>query len=235
MSLTYTHTLIAVEPDYVPKPVQIAEFFAALVTIGRAPLEPMFAVGQFTGEFRRGMNPMTGEQISVPRRSLRRLTAAAEITTTLEGADDYNVIIEGKGPAIRPPFPLFTVRNSNEGSTLTPYTGEYDYSVRCSVRARGVSMSDWHEEIAPGPENLAPFDSPCRGETGKRFFHNPYTNGVIELSGAGCSRFWIEFECGKWLLPKVTPGNSLEHLAMPIVDAARELFRVNFVEGCRWG
>lgn len=53
MSLTYTHTLIAFESDYVPKPTQVAEFFAALVSIGSAPLDPTYSVGRFTGEFRR--------------------------------------------------------------------------------------------------------------------------------------------------------------------------------------
>lgn len=233
MSLTYTHTLIAAEAHFVPQEVQIAEFFAALGRVGGAPLEPSFAVGRFTGEFRRGMDPMTGEQISVPRRSLTRLRAPSEIATALEEADDYNVAMEGKGPPSRPPFPLFTVENSDQDSRVTPYTGEYGYSVRCCVRAQVVSMSDWHEEIAPKPENVAPFDSPCRGENGKRFFHDPYTSEVIELSGAGCSRFWIEFECGKWLVPKI--DNNLEVLAIPIVEAARELFRVDFVQGCRWG
>lgn len=233
MSLTYTHTLIAAVPDYVPQPTQVAEFIAALESIGSAPLEPGYAVGRLTGEFRTGMNPLTGEQISVPRRSLTKLKELAEIAKILEGNDDYNVTMEGKGLASRPPFPLCRVENSQQCNTVTPYTGEYGYSARCCVRAHAVSMSDWHEEIAPAPENVAPFDSPCPSESRKRFFHNPYTSEVIELSGAGCSRFWIEFECGKWLLPKI--DNSLELLAMPILNTARELFRADFVQGCRWG
>lgn len=233
MSLTYTHTLIAAEAHYVPQEVQIAEFFAALERVGGAPLEPSFAVGRFTGEFRRGTDPMTGKQISVPRRSLTRLNGATEIMTALAGADDYNVSMESKGPASRPPFPLFTVENSNQGSTVTSYVGEYAFSVRCCVRAQAVSMSDWHEEIAPAPENVAPFDSPCRGENAKRLFHDPLTSEVVELAVAGCSRFWIEFECGKSLLPKIY--KTIELLAMPIVDAALEVFGVDFVQGCRWG
>lgn len=180
------------------------------------------------------MNPLTGEQISVPRRSLTKLKEAAEIAKTLEGTDDYNVTMEGKGPASRPPFPLFMEKTSDQGSTVTPYTGEYAYSVRCCVRVQAVSMSDWHEEIAPAPDNVAPFDSPCLDDNGKRFFHHPIIGEVTELSGAGCSQFWIEFESGKWLLPKID-DNSLEFLAVPIVDAAREIFRMDFVQGCRWG
>ena len=193
MSLPYTHTLIASESDYVPKPTQVAESFAALVSIGSAPLEPTYAVGRFTGEFRAGMNPLTDEQISVPRRSLTKLKEAAEITTALEGADDYNVTMEGKGPASRPPFPLFMVETSDQGSTVTAHVGEYGFLVRCCVRAHPVSMSDWHEEIAPAPETVAPFSSPCRGENAKRFFHNPYTSEVVEIAGAACSPIWVEF------------------------------------------
>jgi hypothetical protein len=233
MSPTYTHILIACEADYVPKPTQIAQFFAVLVSIGSAPLEASYAVGRFRGEFRRGRKPITGEEISVPRRSLLRLAGAAEITTALVGTDDYDVTTGGKGTANRRPFPLFTVENSNQGSKRTPYVGEYVYSVRCCVRAQAVSMSDWHEEIAPAPENVLPFGSPCSAENGKRFVHNPYTSEILQMSGAGCSRFWIEFECGKRLLPQI--DNGLEVLATPIVDAARQVFHVDFVQGCRWG
>lgn len=233
MSVTYTHTLIAAQPDYSPEPQQITEFFNALVRIGSAPLEPRYALGRFTGELRTGRDPRTGEPISIPLRRLVRLETAAEIETSLRGADDYNVAIHGKGPPSNPPFPVFTVGNSQGSTEAAPYLGEYDYLVGCCARPQPVSMSDWHAEIAPAPGDVSPFESPCRAQDGKRVFHNPYTAELVEAPDAACSRFWIEFECGKLLLPKIE--DSFELLASPIVDAARELFRVPFVQGCHWG
>lgn len=151
----------------------------------------------------------------------------------MRGAGDYNVIMAGKGPASNPPFQVYTVQNSDEGPKASLYTGPYEYSVQCCLRAEAVSMSDWHNEIMPSPQEAPPFDSPCRSMDRKGFFHNPYTGALLEVSGAGCARFWIEFECGSWLLPKI--GSGLDLLASPIVDAARGRFGVGFVQGCRWG
>jgi hypothetical protein len=233
MSVTYTQTLIAANAEYIPEPQRVAEFLSDLAKLGSAPLEPGYAVGKLTGEIRMGTDPMTGEPISVARRAFKEIESAAQITSALHGAHDYTLVMAGKGPASNPPFQVFTVENSDEGAKASLYVGDYEYTVQCCLRGEPVSMSDWHEEIMPSREHVAPFDSPCRSFDGKALFHNPYTGAILEVPGAGGARFWIEFECGKWLLPKIDAG--LDLLALPIVDAAVARFGMKFFQGCRWG
>jgi hypothetical protein len=57
---------------------------------------------------------------------------------------------------------------------------------------------------------------------------------VIEVAGAGCARFWVEFELGKSLFPPFDRGD-LEFLDPGIVAGAERLFGVGFAQGCHWG
>jgi hypothetical protein len=65
------------------------------------------------------------------------------------------------------------------------------------------------------------------------YFHNPHTMEIIKVPQAGCSRFWIQFELGKFLCPAV--NNSLELLNPAIVKEAKNVFGIEFVQGCYWG
>ena len=64
-------------------------------------------------------------------------------------------------------------------------------------------------------------------------FHNPTTLEAIEVPGAGCARFWIDFEFGNELFPEV--GANLDLLNPTIIDVAIEVFGTRFVQGCQWG
>lgn len=72
MSLYYTHTLIAANPDYSPEPQKVVEFLIDLEKLGGAPIEPNYRVGKLTGEVRTGTDPMTGQPISARAGLLHR-------------------------------------------------------------------------------------------------------------------------------------------------------------------
>ena len=63
-------------------------------------------------------------------------------------------------------------------------------------------------------------------------FPNPWTGGVIEVADAGCARFWIEFEFGKFIYPKIT--DNLEVMNPEIVSAGEDCFGTKFAQGCRF-
>jgi hypothetical protein len=55
---------------------------------------------------------------------------------------------------------------------------------------------------------------------------------VIEVPNAGSARFWIEFEFGKFIYPKIE--KRLEILSPLLVETAEECFQAEFVQGCRF-
>ena len=61
-------------------------------------------------------------------------------------------------------------------------------------------------------------------------FRNPWTNDQIRVEHAGCARFWIEFELGKFIAPIIR--ESFELLEPRIVKAAEESFEVSFAQAC---
>ena len=65
------------------------------------------------------------------------------------------------------------------------------------------------------------------------FFEHPLSPSPIYVAGASCARFWIEFEHGKWLYPRLRNG-SVAALDQNIIDLATEVFGTTFVEACSW-
>ena len=74
--------------------------------------------------------------------------------------------------------------------------------------------------------------SVCKDSIRMGVFPNPWTGGVIEVADAGCARFWIEFEFGKFIYPKIT--DNLEVINPKIVSAGEECFGTKFAQGCRF-
>jgi hypothetical protein len=58
------------------------------------------------------------------------------------------------------------------------------------------------------------------------------TSGKIKWWDAGCARFWIEFEFGKFIYPRV--ADNLEVMSPAIVSEAEKCFRTKFAQGCRF-
>ena len=215
----YSHTLIPDRVDYEPAPKQVADFVTALVELGAAPLDPILTINTLSGETRSGVNPFTGKTETFPIRKSKTLESIATIRSAVEGMDDYNVVMIGKGP---PEVPALEFE----------YDGPYDLLLNCCLREAPVSTSDYHDEVQADLEQKPPFfGRPCDTTMQTGIYHNPSTLEVIEVPNAGCARFWIEFEYGN-LFPNIS--NGLDVLEPSIVAAASETFDVSFVQGCHW-
>jgi hypothetical protein len=67
---------------------------------------------------------------------------------------------------------------------------------------------------------------------GEGIFPNPWTGEAIEVADAGCARFWIEFEFGKFIYPEVS--GSFDVMSPAIVQDIEQCFGTKFVQGCRF-
>ena len=62
-------------------------------------------------------------------------------------------------------------------------------------------------------------------------FTQPWTGERVEVAEAGSARFWIEFEFGKWLLPKM--NDSFDVLRPELMTAIQSCFGMRFVQAGR--
>jgi len=162
---------------------------------------------------------MTGETRTMPANEHVPLEKTADLVSVLENLQQYFVVFDGEGPPPKPPFALYF------GDA--PFTQQYGFVVRCGLRAEPVSMSCL-DEAGSGNEAPAPFfGEPCQRQNA--LFHHPVTGEMIEVLNAGCARFWIEFEFGKWLLPKI--NDSLNILDPAIAELADRAFSIKFAQG----
>jgi hypothetical protein len=214
----YTHTLIPEKVNFVPNPGQVSGFIGSLTSMGAAPMKATMTVAKLTGKVNTFANPFTGGTITIPVREAKTITDLSRLPDSLKDLDDYEVTLAGKGP---PKLPAFKFQ----------FEGAYDFQVNCSLREKVVYMSDWHDEI-PIKRKVEFFGEQCSPKARLGIFHNPDTLEVIEVPNAGCARFWIEFEFGKTLFPKI--NDCLDLIAPPIVKAAQEAFAISFIQGCRW-
>ncbi len=214
----YTHTLIPDRVDFVPDPRQVGAFLNSLVSLGAAPLKPTVAAAKLSGVVRTFTNPFTGKTDSFPMRKAETLKDLSAVPGALKQVDDYNVTLTGKGP---PKVPAF----------VFDFQGKYDFLVHCCLRAEVVSTSDWHDDV-PIKRKVDFFGQPCSSKDRLGIYHNPNTLEVIEVRKAGCARFWIEFEYGKMLFPRIE--DRLDLMEPRIVEVAEKDFGINFVQGCHW-
>ena len=147
-----------------------------------------------------------------------KLKDLAAVPAALKRLNDYIATVSGKGP---PKLPAFEFE----------YKGVYDFLVHCWLRAEVVSTSDWHDE-GPVTQEVEFFGQPCSPNNRLGIFHNPNTLEVIQVQGAGCARFWIEFEYGKMLFPPIE--DRLDLIEPAIVEVAERDFGIKFVQGCHW-
>ncbi len=214
MCKQYSHLLIPAR-DFAPHPKRAADFLERLITLNSAPLGATLRVGKLSGTFRAGLDPLTGEKIFIPKRDFAALESISEIESQVAGLEDYDVLMSGQGPAKIAPFTLYTV----SGSAESEFKGAYAYEVSCHLRAEVVSTCE-----------TPPLDRP--GTSGQRngIFRHPQTGGTIEVTNAACARFWIEFQFGKWLSPKI--DRSLDLLRPSILASAVDVFGTGFAQGC---
>lgn len=217
VSLQYSHLLIPDREDFSPQPAQVASFLQVLAALGSAPLGATFRVAKSLGRIRTGSDSITGKKISIPVRDYVSVASISEAQKQLSGLDDYDVIVSGSGPPKLAPFTLYTIAQEE----LSEFRETYGYEVRCCLRSEMVSTCD-----------DPPFGGPCSPGKKSGIFREPITGAKIEVAGAACARFWVEFQFGKWLLPKI--GTSLSLLHPSIEAKALECFGVGFAQGCSW-
>lgn len=218
MSMRYTHLLIPAAPDFLPARDAVVRFFIRLEEVGATPVDATYSVS-VPGPPRHGRNTMTGETITVPSRiftPVAGLTAASLPSATL---DDYDLLLAGLGPPSHlAPFNAFAFTKGIESI----HRGKYGYEIRCSVRPQFFPMS-----------SAAFYDPPCASAGWGATYVHPISGKTIHVAGPACSKFWIEFRLGNWLLPKM--GDGVDCLDPVLLEIATNCFGTKFVQGCLWG
>lgn len=227
----YTHTLISVDSEFVPDPAQVATFFGDLIsqfkfsTISGQRFLPGLIVAKPTGKLRWGTNPMTGEKISIPEQDRLSIERIEDIPAVIEGVKHYTVAQSGQWIGDERPMVLL----KTDG---VPYEENYISTVKCELRPEVVSTSAWDVEAGPNTRNVPAFGSVSKSGNKNGIFPNPWTGEAIEVADAGCARFWIEFEFGKFIYPRIT--DNLDVMSTAIVSGAEQAFGTKFAQGCRF-
>lgn len=227
----YVHTLIPSDSSFVPKSSEVAEFFEALVTsfnfqvISDAPFQPGLRVRKPSGRFRTGINVFTGEKKTIPISDQVKIENPADIPQLIEGITRYAVLASGEWKLGSAPLALFTTDG-------IPFEKDYLCEVSCNLRPETVSTSCSVGELASNHQNVRPFGEPCDSDGTTGIFTHPWTGKTIEVPNAGCARFWIEFEFGKFLLPQI--ASSFDILNPMLVAKTEECFQTKFTQGWRF-
>ncbi len=219
MAEQYAHLLIPRVAAFVPSPEQVQTFVASMVDRGILPAEATIALRKPSGKFREGRNPITGERIVWESKTRRVLDGPGQVAAAIAGLADYEVEVAGTGSPGSPPLLIDFDRPYHLGmvcrsSSKLRYTSDPDHSF--GTQPGGPSFGDLCDEVA---------------ESG--VFQNPHDGAVIRVPGIGSAHFWLEFELGKFLFPRIA-GGDLDILAPAVVSDAESIFGVSFGQGCRW-
>jgi hypothetical protein len=218
MSEHYSHLLIPVHPNFVPRPTQVTAFFEGLTRLGSTPLKAAIKMTKLSGKVRTGRNLFNGETITIPAREAVSLQSLDAISEGLRGLEDYTVHLSGEGPAKNRPLRLYLPSDPLWQSEIET---EQHYEVSCNMRESSVSMSE------------GSWMKPCPLESSEGVFRNPWNDQTIHVQNAACARFWIEFMFGNWLVPRIE--RSLDLLPPEISSLAIGSFGVGFAQGCHFG
>lgn len=227
----YMHTLIAANSRFFPQADQIERFFELLTTdyyfriISGEPFQPGLRIIKPSGRFRTVTDQFTGETWSIPGFDRVNVDTVSDVRRTIEGLEHYSVLASGEWPSECHPMRLLT-------TDASPFDGSYLCEASCQIRPKPVSKSCWNEIAYPNVHAVPHFAECCEMESATGIFSHPWTGKLIEVPNAGCARFWIEFEFGKFLLPQMT--DSLNLLNPPTVSAIEECFETGFVQGWRF-
>jgi hypothetical protein len=215
MGELYRHFLIPSEPEYLPERDRVARFFTELTRLEALPQEATYVTLASTGRTRAiGRNPGTGEVYYGPELKIDRYTDLHAAIGLLGDQEATDLWAEGAGPAAIPPFPLYRVNQPD-----TVWSDAYSFSVRCKLRQKPTHFLH------------SPFGCKCELKADERVaFENPWNQQLIQTSGWACVRFWIEFGIDDYLMPMIT--DSLEILEPRLVAVARDVFGLEFSQGC---
>jgi hypothetical protein len=217
----YSHTLIAIPKDFAPSAIQVEKFLTAMVAWNVVPGIPTISLRVPTGKTHEYpyLNPFTGKNLTVELKDRKKLGTLTEIAAAVEQLRDFELEVAGVG---LPKLPAIAIECD----------GPYHVGVTCYVYSQLRSTSDPHEQPTSEKE-VTGYRQVFTGTETEGYFTNPCNMEVIKVPSAGCSRFWIEFELGKFLCPKIS--NTLELLNPAIVKEAENVFGIKFVQGCYWG
>lgn len=224
MGEQYTHLLIATPCDFVPIPQSVENFLQKIVEFGVVSTPAKLVGTRSTGQIRKialppGFNA-AGDEFSHEVRTRFDIAGLDDIAPAISALPDYEVAVEGIGRPVLPPLPI-------------KFSEPYSIRVFVRVSAELRSTSDPHWNFGETPKAV-PYGKPCSRESDRGFYVNPHTGADIEIQGAGCAKFWIGFELGKFLFPSISDGN-LDLVDRGILDFAENLFETRFVQGCYWG
>ena len=220
----YVHTLVAAEPDFVPKPIHVTQFIEALATSFGFRIHSdsqsclKFRVMTSTGRRRLSTNQVTGVIWSYPVSDRVEAAGIGDIPHAIERLEDYRVFLSGEWEKGKPPLKLLIVDG-------TPFKGSYLCEVSCHLRPQPVPMSSVPTNSDPPKIDADHYFE----ETTQIFFSNPWTGAKMDVPSVSYARCWIEFEFGKFLLPKIT--DSLDILSPAIVARTEDCFQAKFVQG----
>lgn len=242
MSEYYTHLLIPLSPELRPESDTVAQFAQGIVENGNvsAPAKISFSrVTKEPGRVRQIRNPRTLEKINIPLPSRRAeqpqiLSAASQIIEQAANQREYDVTISGEGVPSVPPCIVGYV----EKDTWKPFTEPYHHEVRCRVRGNIVRLYSLESEkdLVEPPDftKIQPrFGEDCSADEREGIFVHPEL-GAIRIPNAGCGSFWVEFNYGKFIFPRLR-NNTVNVLDDSILALARKAFGADFVQACNWG
>jgi len=159
----------------------------------------------------------------VPGSDQINLRRSLEISSVIKGIQHYSALASGEWQQAHLPFPLY----QPDGN---PFRGPYYGQVNCQVRATPVSMSFVDPDMRlPFENEVRTFGKPFESPRNSRLFSNPWNGARIEADGARYARFWIEFEFGDFLLPKIEETFDIMNPA--IVGEAERCFGIKFGQG----
>lgn len=243
MSEYYTQFLIPVSPEYRPEPGAVAEFVQGMINNGNVPSPSKISFSRVTkqeGRVRPIRNAVTGETIHMRAPSRRSeqskiLFAASQIVEHAGNEREYDVAISGQALAAVPPCAVGYVEND----IWKPMAGLYKLEICCQVRGDIVRLYYLEsEEDLDKPMNMdfakyrPRFGEDCSADEREGIFVHPEL-GAFRIPNAGCGRFWISFNFGKFLFP-LLKDETVNVLDNSVVSLARKVFGCDFVQACYW-
>jgi hypothetical protein len=227
----YIHTLIPFDSNYTAKPAQVEAFFTDLLRlpnfrlIADSPFQQGLRISKPFAKVRTMVNPITGETKTFRTPEFTKINAPDAISPLIDSLDDFGVSASGEWRSDDPPLVLFTTDGEQ-------FKENYNCEVRYEQRSMPISTSAWDEDAGPNVRNVPQFGEPCSPSNDTGVFTNPWTGESVEVPHAGCARFWIEFEFGKFIFPKA--DKNFDFLNPSIVREAEQCFQTRFVQGCRF-
>jgi hypothetical protein len=239
----YTHLLVSVSKTYRPTAEVVCRFLEWIIQAGAVGVDHKISfrkVVRVEPRFHDGPNTFTGKgtyRMWMPsrRRPHREdLSAVSQAVALAEQEQEYDVSVESTAPPTHPPLDVGAVDKNGDWQR---WEEAYYLAIRCRVRNCAVRLCPL--KIGEDPNHrpvdayIPTFDEDCAEDELDGLFEHPLPSDPILIRNAGCARFWIEFEYGKWLYPRLK-NNGVDVLDQAVVNAATDIFGTAFIEACLW-